>query len=59
MSAPMNPDRQQQLFGGARLQSTGSSMRGWVMDFASINPSGLADLAAAKVGTQMARRFCP
>jgi hypothetical protein len=48
MSAPMNPDRQQQLFGGARLQSTGSSMRGWVMDFASINPSDLADLAAAK-----------
>jgi hypothetical protein len=59
MSAPMNPDRQQQLFGGARLQSTGSSMRGWVMDFASINPSDLADLAAAKVGTQMGRRFCP
>jgi hypothetical protein len=48
MSAPMNPDRQQQLFGGARLQSIGSLMRGWMMHFAPINPSDLADLAAAK-----------
>jgi hypothetical protein len=48
MSTPMNPDRQQQLFGDARLQRIGSSMRGWTMDFAPINPPDLADLGAAK-----------